>query len=175
MVFFMPIIAGFFGGHASLVGLMAGVLVSGFLMAFQFGNTGGALGNVKKYIEKGYFGGPGTSTHAATLVADSVGRCMRMKNGNLWFTTKSGRFNNVFELSFKTKVATLLGMQESEDYCFYNKNDVWSISDNSVVSGFMNTALGAAEIADLSKFGITKPSRITVSPDGKKLAVVSNK
>ena len=77
LVFFMPIIVGFFGGHASLVGLMAGSLISGFLMAFQYGNTGGALGNVKKYIEKGYFGGPGTSTHAATLVADSVGDALK--------------------------------------------------------------------------------------------------
>lgn len=109
------------------------------------------------------------------LVADSVGRCMRMKGRKLWFTTRSGRFNRVFEISFHDKRATLLGMQESEDYCFYKENQVWSLSENSIVSGFMDSKEGAAEIADLAKFGITKPSRLTVSPDGKKLAVVSTK
>jgi WD40 repeat protein len=109
------------------------------------------------------------------LVTDSIGRCMRMKNGKLWFTTKASAFNNVFELSFSDKRATLLGMQESEDYCFYGKDQVWSVSENSIVSGFMNSKEGAAELADLSKFGITKPTRLVVSPDGKKLAVVSNK
>ncbi|TAL63352.1 MAG: hypothetical protein EPN85_00215 [Bacteroidetes bacterium] len=113
-------------------------------------------------------------TQKPSLVGDSIGRCMRMKDDKLWFTTKAGRFQNVFELSFKNKQATLIGMQESEDYCFY-KNSLWSISENSIVSGFMNSKDGAAEIADLSKFGISKPTRIAISPDGKKLAVVSNK
>lgn len=109
------------------------------------------------------------------LVADSVGRCMRMKGRKLLFTTKSGRFNNVFELSFANKQATLIGMQESEDYCFYKEKQIWSVSENSIVSGFMDSKDGAAEIVDLAKFGITKPTRITISPDGKKLTVVSNK
>ncbi len=109
------------------------------------------------------------------LVADSIGRCMRMRNGKLWFTTKSSAFNNVFELSFGNKQATMVGIIETEDYCFYGKNDVWSISDNAIVSGFMTGKEGATELENLSKFGITKPTRITISPDGKKLAVVSNK
>ena len=65
-------------------------------------------------------------------------------------------------------------MIESEDYCFY-KNEIWSCSDNAIVSGYMNSKLGATEILNLESFGITKPTRITISPDGKKLAVVSNK
>lgn len=115
------------------------------------------------------------SVQKPSLVADSIGRCMRMKGGKLWFTTKAGPFNNVFELSFRTRQATLLGIIESEDYLFYTNGDIWSLSDTSVVSGFMTDKNGAAEIADLSKFGISKPARITVSPDGKKLAVVSVK
>lgn len=110
-----------------------------------------------------------------SFVADSIGRCMRMKNGKLWFTVKAGHFHNVFELSFSDKKATLIGILESEDYCFYSKDKVWSVSENSILAGFMNSKDGAAEVADLSKFGITKPTRITVSPDGKRLAVVTNK
>ena len=109
------------------------------------------------------------------IVADSIGRCMRMKGGKLWFTTQSGHFWNVYEYWAESKVKTVLqGIIESEDYCFYKK-DVWSISDNTIIAGFMNTNAGAQEIVDLSAFGITKPTRISLSPDGKRLAVVSNK
>ena len=67
------------------------------------------------------------------------------------------------------------GIIESEDYCFHAKDQIWSFSDNVIVSGYMNSKAGAADVLDLEPFGITKPSRITISPDGKKMAVVSNK
>ena len=76
------------------------------------------------------------------------------------------------------------GVLESEDYCFYarlndkvgqGKSEIWSCSDNTVVTGYMNSKLGAVEIADLGPYGITKITRITLSPDRKKIAVVSNK
>jgi len=109
------------------------------------------------------------------VIADSIGRCMRMRDGNLWYTTKAGHFNNVYEYSLKSKTPYIKGMIESEDYCFYGKYEIWSLSDNSIVSGYMNSKAGATEIVNLEKFGIIKPTRITISPDGKKLAVVSNK
>lgn len=116
-----------------------------------------------------------SASQKPTVVADSIGRCMRMKNGNLWYTSKEGILNNVYEYSAWSKKSILQGVIESEDYCFYGKNGIWSVSDNLIMAGFMNSKAGASEIADLSKFGITKPSRITISPDGKKVAVVSNK
>lgn len=108
------------------------------------------------------------------IIADSIGRCMRMRDGNLWFTTKAGHFNNVYEYSLKSKTAYIKGMIESEDYCFY-KNEIWSCSDNTIISGYMNSKSGATEIVNTWAVGILKSTRITISPDGKKLAVVSNK
>ena len=109
------------------------------------------------------------------IVADSIGRCMRIRDGNLWYTTQSGHFHNVFEYSPKSKTLYIKGMIESEDYYLRGKYEIWSLSDNSIVSGYMNSKAGAGEIVNLESFGITKPTRITISPDGKKLAVVSNK
>lgn len=124
-----------------------------------------------------------------TVIADSIGRCMRMKGGKLWFTTKFGHFNNVYEYYFKSKRHSLKGVIESEDYCFYDrlnntrpngssgegKSAIWSCSDNTLVSGYMNSKSGAVEIVNFEPYGITKITRITLSPDGKKIAVVSNK
>jgi len=109
------------------------------------------------------------------IIADSIGRCMKMRDGNLWYTTKAGHFNNVYEYNPKSKTSYIKGMIESEDFLLIGKYEIWSISDNSIVSGYMNSKAGANEIVNLESFGITKPTRIAISPDGKKLAVVSNK
>ncbi len=114
-------------------------------------------------------------TQKAKIIADSIGRCMRMHNGNLWYTTSSGHFNNVFEYSFKSKTSLLKGVIESEDYCFRGTNEIWSCSDNTIVSGYMSSKEGADEIVNFSSYGLAKITRIAISPDGKKLAVVSNK
>ena len=115
------------------------------------------------------------NSQKAEIIADSIGRCMKMRDGNLWFTTQAGHFNNVYEYAFKSKTSVLKGVIESEDYCFAAKNAIWSCSDNTIVSGYMNNKSGADELVSLESFGIKKPTRIALSPDGKKLAVVSNK
>jgi dipeptidyl aminopeptidase/acylaminoacyl peptidase len=115
------------------------------------------------------------TTQRPKVIADSVGRCMRMKDRNLWYTTQAGHFNNVYEYSFRSKTSVLKGVIESEDYLFKGKNEIWSCSDNTIVSGYMSSKSGADEIVNFSPYGITKITRITISPDGKKLAVVSNK
>lgn len=112
-------------------------------------------------------------TQQTFVIADSIGRCMKMRDGNLWFTIKAGHFWNVYEYSFKSKFAYIKGMIESEDFFLRGKYEIWSLSGNSIVSGYMNSKLGAIEIVNLEQFGIFKPSRITINPDGKKLAVVS--
>lgn len=114
------------------------------------------------------------ATQKATIIADSVGRCMRVKDHVLWYTTKVAIVNNVFEHHPKANAPVWKGEIESEDYCFYKK-DIWSCSENSIVSGYMNSKLGAVEIVNLEQYGIKKITRITISPDGKKIAVVSNK
>ncbi len=56
-----------------LGGLLAGVLVSGVVMALFMANAGGAWDNAKKYIEGGAHGGKGSPAHKAAVVGDTVG------------------------------------------------------------------------------------------------------
>lgn len=107
------------------------------------------------------------------VVADSIGRCIKVQNGIVWFTTKAGYFKNVCWYQPHARNAFIKGMIESEDFCFYGKNALWSISDGSIIAGFLNNKDGAPEVVDLTRFGIKNPARPAISPDGKKLAVVS--
>jgi len=69
----VPVIAGCILGVAGVVGLLAGGLVTGFLLATMLNNAGGAWDNAKKHIEQGAHGGKGTDTHAASVIGDTVG------------------------------------------------------------------------------------------------------
>jgi Inorganic pyrophosphatase len=60
-------------GVEALAGLLAGVLMSGFLTAIFMSNAGGAWDNAKKYIESGVHGGKGSEAHKASVVGDTVG------------------------------------------------------------------------------------------------------
>ncbi len=62
-----------FLGKEALGGLLAGSLVTGFLLAVMMANAGGAWDNAKKYIESGVHGGKGSDAHAAAVNGDTVG------------------------------------------------------------------------------------------------------
>jgi K(+)-stimulated pyrophosphate-energized sodium pump len=68
-----PVIVGFALGAEALGGLLAGAVVTGFLLAVFMANSGGAWDNAKKYIEKGNLGGKGSEPHKAAVVGDTVG------------------------------------------------------------------------------------------------------
>jgi K(+)-stimulated pyrophosphate-energized sodium pump len=68
-----PLVVGLFLGTEALSGLLAGSLISGFLMAVMMANAGGAWDNAKKHIESGHYGGKGSDTHKAAVVGDTVG------------------------------------------------------------------------------------------------------
>jgi K(+)-stimulated pyrophosphate-energized sodium pump len=68
----VPLVVGLISPVA-LGGLLAGALVSGFLLAIMMANAGGAWDNAKKYIEAGQYGGKGSPPHAAAVVGDTVG------------------------------------------------------------------------------------------------------
>ena len=68
-----PVVVGFVGGPAMLGGLLAGVTVSGVMMALFMSNAGGAWDNAKKHIEAGAYGGKGSDAHKAAVIGDTVG------------------------------------------------------------------------------------------------------
>ncbi|GMQ97981.1 MAG: sodium-translocating pyrophosphatase [Acidimicrobiia bacterium] len=68
----LPLVVGFVSVEM-LGGLLAGALVSGFLLAIYMANAGGAWDNAKKFIEAGAFGGKGSDAHKAAVVGDTIG------------------------------------------------------------------------------------------------------
>ena len=69
----VPVIIGVIFGVAGVLGLLAGGLAAGFLLALMMSNAGGAWDNAKKYIEEGHYGGKGSGAHKAAITGDTVG------------------------------------------------------------------------------------------------------
>ncbi|MFC1510248.1 sodium-translocating pyrophosphatase [Candidatus Omnitrophota bacterium] len=75
----VPVVTGLIFGVAGVVGLLAGGLTTGFVLATMLNNAGGAWDNAKKYIEEGHHGGKKLEdgsknpVHAAAVIGDTVG------------------------------------------------------------------------------------------------------
>lgn len=69
----IPIVMGLIFGVSGVIGLLAGGLGTGFVLAIFMANSGGAWDNAKKYIEEGNLGGKGSDNHKATVIGDTVG------------------------------------------------------------------------------------------------------
>jgi K(+)-stimulated pyrophosphate-energized sodium pump len=68
-----PILIGLLLQVEALGGFLAGVILSGQLLAVFMSTAGGAWDNAKKTIEDGLFGGKGSEAHKASVVGDTVG------------------------------------------------------------------------------------------------------
>jgi len=69
-----PVFVGFLVGARCLMGMLAGSVGAGAMMAIMMSNAGGAWDNSKKYIEIAQaHGGKGTEIHKACVVGDTVG------------------------------------------------------------------------------------------------------
>ncbi len=73
MAIIVPVLTGLVLGVAGVMGLLAGGLVCGFLLATMLNNAGGAWDNAKKFIERGNYGGKGSDAHKAGVIGDTVG------------------------------------------------------------------------------------------------------
>ncbi len=75
----IPVLTGLLLGIPGVLGLLAGGMTTGFVLATMLNNAGGAWDNAKKYIENGAHGGktlPDGSknpTHGAAVIGDTVG------------------------------------------------------------------------------------------------------
>jgi len=69
----VPLLVGLFFGIPGVIGLLAGGLSAGFVLASMLNNAGGAWDNAKKFIERGNYGGKKSDPHKASVVGDTVG------------------------------------------------------------------------------------------------------
>ena len=73
----VPVAVGLVFDVGGVLGLLAGGLATGFVLAIMMANAGGAWDNAKKFIEEGRhkeeYGEKGSEPHKATVVGDTVG------------------------------------------------------------------------------------------------------
>jgi K(+)-stimulated pyrophosphate-energized sodium pump len=69
----LPLLIGIVFQVEALGAFLAGVILSGQLLAVYMAIAGGALDNAKKYIEDGHLGGKGSPAHKAGVEGDTVG------------------------------------------------------------------------------------------------------
>src|SRR5439155_17209724 len=68
-----PLIIDFAVNFFALGEFLAGVILTGQLMANYLSNAGGAWDKAKKYTEDGNEGGKGSEAHKAAVIGDTVG------------------------------------------------------------------------------------------------------
>ncbi len=68
-----PLLVGLVLKREALGGFLAGMILSGQLLAVFMANAGGAWDNAKKFIEDGNYGGKGSEAHKAAVTGDTVG------------------------------------------------------------------------------------------------------
>jgi K(+)-stimulated pyrophosphate-energized sodium pump len=76
-----PIAVGLLLHVEALGGFLAGVILSGQLLAVFMATSGGAWDNAKKTIEDGLYGGKGSEPHKASVIGDTVGDPLKDTSG----------------------------------------------------------------------------------------------
>lgn len=76
-----PLAVGFLLKQAALGAFLAGIIVTGQLLAVFMATSGGAWDNAKKKIEDGFYGGKGSDQHKAAVVCDTVGDPLKDTSG----------------------------------------------------------------------------------------------
>ena len=68
-----PLVVGLVLHKEALGGFLAGIILTGQLLAVFMANAGGAWDNAKKFVEDGHYGGKGSEAHKASITGDTVG------------------------------------------------------------------------------------------------------
>jgi K(+)-stimulated pyrophosphate-energized sodium pump len=141
---FTPVVIGFLLGPAALAGLLAGALTSGFMLAVEMANAGGAWDNAKKWVEQKSlsFGNAThqevyakrTPYHDATVVGDTVGDP---------FKDTSGPALNVL-IKLMTLVSLVLGPAFKKAYPDLAVES--SFSDGGIIVGVVTAVVVALAV-----------------------------
>ena len=109
-----PILVGILFSVPGVLGLLAGGLAAGFVLAVMMANAGGAWDNAKKYIEEGHHGGKGSEAHKAAVVGDTVGDPFKDTSGpSLNILIKLMAMVSIVFAGFIAKYAGTAGILES--------------------------------------------------------------
>lgn len=118
-----------------------------------------------------------TSQKSSLIVRDTIWRGMSLqmrKEGPRFFYAYKDFFYSV-DPSTKKHTPFCMKNYPGEDFCFINNTLL--ISDNSIIykniSQFSTSGNDWSRLTDLSKYGIKKITRMAVSPDGTKMAIVA--
>jgi K(+)-stimulated pyrophosphate-energized sodium pump len=76
-----PVVVGFLLHETALGGFLAGLILTGQLLAVFMANAGGTWDNAKKMIESGIYGGKGSDAHKAAIIGDTVGDPLKDTSG----------------------------------------------------------------------------------------------
>jgi len=77
----VPIIVGLVLHEEALGGFLAGIILTGQLLAVFMATSGAAWDNAKKSVEEGQFGGKGSEAHKASVIGDTVGDPLKDTSG----------------------------------------------------------------------------------------------
>ncbi len=166
MAITVPVIVGFLGGAEMLGGLLAGVTVSGVLMAIFQSNAGGAWDNAKKVIEEGYeykgeTFGKGSEPHKAAVVGDTVGDPFKDTSGpslNILLKLMS-----VVALVITPTIALNLDTKDESDIKPKIENTI-ILEDETISEAFIESTKSVYVQTDIAKFNeYTNNSDISIN------------
>ncbi len=114
-------------------------------------------------------------TQKIIFIQDSIGRSLHFvinnKKGKLFFSKTNFIYSTDLDVLKIETQKKFIG----EDFCFLNDQTI-IMGDGGMLykNQFENKKSGWIKIADLSKYGIINITRIAISPDGKKMAIVAH-
>ncbi len=123
------------------------------------------------------------TSEKSILIRDTIGRsmhCIKNKGGIQFFYLYKNAIYSTDLSKSKTTLQTIWKFK-GEDFCFINEYSIIAGNNSKLYVNYTankdckDGKNAWNEIVDLSNYGITNITRIAVSPDGKKLAIVAEK
>ena len=115
-------------------------------------------------------------TQQPKIVATKIGRTIFKRGNDVLFVQEMDSTKWICSIDNKGNMSKIIKCIEgSEDFCLIDSNTLIMASGSVLFTFQHNKDMAWKQVADLSRFGITKISRIAISHDQKKIAVVDNK